>query len=354
MKKINLSEAIAEAKIVKDTAIENAKKSLEETFGPALKSMLATKLEEMEEEDDIEESKTNENDITEEVQEENLDLDEVLNNLAEVEGEEESETETETGEEEEEEEEGDDEEINIEDMTPEELSEYIEEVVGEMVEAGEIEPGDNFDSEGEENLEDTLPGAEGEEFESETEEEIMENSDLEENDPASSAAAGADAILAKVKEMIKNSPEKLSKVKSFIEDLATGASSAIKRENVQGQLQEALKTIDKLNKINKDTNLLNSKMLYTNKLMVEGDLSKERKLKIVKAIDKSETPKQAKIIYETILESIKPKVNRRRNVNEGRVRGTASASTKGLVKEDQIIQVNPVFDRFKKLAGNKW
>ena len=53
-----LKEAIADAKTVKETAIANAKAALEEAFTPQLKSMLTTKLEEMEldeEKEDIEE-----------------------------------------------------------------------------------------------------------------------------------------------------------------------------------------------------------------------------------------------------------------------------------------------------------
>ena len=46
-----LKEAIADAKTVKETAIANAKAALEEAFTPQLKSMLATKLEEMDKED---------------------------------------------------------------------------------------------------------------------------------------------------------------------------------------------------------------------------------------------------------------------------------------------------------------
>ena len=44
-----LKEAIADAKAVKETAIANAKAYLEEAFTPQLRSMLAAKLEEMDE-----------------------------------------------------------------------------------------------------------------------------------------------------------------------------------------------------------------------------------------------------------------------------------------------------------------
>ena len=50
-----LTEAIADAKAVKETAIANAKLALEEAFTPHLKSMLSAKLEEMDKEDDVKE-----------------------------------------------------------------------------------------------------------------------------------------------------------------------------------------------------------------------------------------------------------------------------------------------------------
>ena len=47
-----LKEAIADAKAVRETALENAKMALEEAFTPQIKSMLSAKLKE--EEDDTE------------------------------------------------------------------------------------------------------------------------------------------------------------------------------------------------------------------------------------------------------------------------------------------------------------
>ena len=57
-----LKEAIADAKTVKETAIANAKAALEEAFTPQLKSMLATKLEEIELEEEMEDKKKKEMD----------------------------------------------------------------------------------------------------------------------------------------------------------------------------------------------------------------------------------------------------------------------------------------------------
>ena len=50
-----LKEAIADAKAVKETAIANAKLALEEAFTPHLKSMLSAKLQEMDDEEEVNE-----------------------------------------------------------------------------------------------------------------------------------------------------------------------------------------------------------------------------------------------------------------------------------------------------------
>ena len=53
-----LKDAIADAKAVRETALAQAKLALEEAFTPQLQSMLAAKLQEMEEEDEVKEEVT--------------------------------------------------------------------------------------------------------------------------------------------------------------------------------------------------------------------------------------------------------------------------------------------------------
>ena len=173
-----LKEAIADAKAVKETAIANAKAALEEAFTPQLTSMLSMKLQEMEEEDLKEEGfgkgraegevgfstmgekaldETEDNDADDMNE---IDLEELLAELNEEEDDTLNEAEEEEDEESEEsEEEG--EPIELEDMTDEDLKTMIEDVIKDMIEAGELEAG----HEGMENEE----GAEDE-----TEEEISD------------------------------------------------------------------------------------------------------------------------------------------------------------------------------------
>ena len=194
-----LKEAIADAKAVKESAIANAKAALEESFTPRLKSMLAQKIEEMgtvKEEEDVEEAKKYEEDgieekmsnpvmrkglkgdnkaelETEKMRElDEMSLDEILSELegeikedartdAEEEGyldgmkdekedlkedertdaEEEGYKDGEKDEKEDLEGEVDDEEIDLENLTDDDLKDFISDVIGDMVAAGELEAG---------------------------------------------------------------------------------------------------------------------------------------------------------------------------------------------------------------------
>ena len=73
-----LKEAIADAKTIKETAIANAKVALEEAFSPHLKSMLAIKLEEMEDDEEHFEEETIDEANNED---DELNLDEILKEI---------------------------------------------------------------------------------------------------------------------------------------------------------------------------------------------------------------------------------------------------------------------------------
>ena len=68
-----LKEAIADAKAVRETALENAKMALEEAFTPQIKSMLSAKLKE--EEDDTEDEGMHDEDMDETMYDEDMDED---------------------------------------------------------------------------------------------------------------------------------------------------------------------------------------------------------------------------------------------------------------------------------------
>ena len=130
-----LKQAIAEAKTIREAAIANAKEALEETLTPHLKEMLAQKLQEMEDADDMDESTVNQagfEDYSEDLKKHGN-----IGDINEEEEEEAPEEEAEEGEEEE--------ELEIEDMSVEDLKDLIRDIVAQETgydEEAEMETGE--------------------------------------------------------------------------------------------------------------------------------------------------------------------------------------------------------------------
>ena len=356
-----LKEAIADAKAVKETAIANAKAALEEAFTPHLKSMLAAKLEERDKDEDVEEAmhSKKEEDMMEEVVvneekdeiEEEFDLNEILAELEEGEDKEEMDEAKKEDMDEAEDMEADeaemeagdmsDEEVDLEDMTEDDLKSFIEDVIKDMVEAGELEAGEEMEDET--DMEDM--GVEGDmEIEGEDEvEEIMENEEVEEGygDRADSAAGGLENIVKGLQALAKKGGEIGKKAYAALEDLGAAAGSAMRNEAELDEVEELKKELQ-------EVNLLNAKLLYTNKIFKSKNLSEDKKVKVLKAFDKAETVKEAKVIFETLNEGMESKKSTS-PINE--VKGSASKATGIAPKAKQPIVENAAFARMQRLAG---
>ena len=386
-----LKEAIADAKAVKETAIANAKAALEESFTPHLKSMLAAKLEEMDNDEDIEETITTEevesvDEVIEEVEdvknvEEEINLDEILAELEESEEvtEAEEDEDVEDVEDEEAEEATEEEEIDLEDMSEDDLKSFIEDVIKDMVDAGELEGGEEMESEEE---------AEGAEMEDEMDieieddaEEIMENEEVEEGygDRADAAGGGLEVIVKGLQDLYKKGGPIAKKAYAALQDLGAAAGSAMRNEEEleeddavskklkdgasldsaprkvgqttvqEEEIDETLSEIEDLKKELQEVNLLNAKLLYTNKIFKAKNLSEDKKVKVLKAFDKAETVKEAKVIFETLNEGMVAKKSTNSMVNE--VKGSASKAMGISQTTKQPIVENDAFARMQKLAG---
>ena len=368
-------EAIADAKAVKEVSIANAKAALEEVITPRLKSMFEQKLTEMEEEDDKQEEgyKMKEDSTLEE----EFNLEELLAELDEVEGEEEvtetvNESEEETHEEkvyeeeeteEEEAEEADEDkaddsevDIDFDNMTEDDLRAFIEEVVDEMIDAEELALSDEAE-EAEEEMED-------EDVEIDIEDEMEdieledEVEDLEEvsNQMGASAAGGAAELEKMAKVLFKKVKDGAISFNDFMEKLAVGTSAGMAkgmRESDSEELAEATDTIKILQTELNEVNLLNSKLLYVNKILKGSTLKESQKVKVITAFDKAETVKEVKLVYETLKESITKaptKVATKKLVRESK--NFASSTINGASPNTKpVMEVDPMIARMKKLAG---
>ena len=323
-----LKEAIADAKAVKESAIANAKAALEESFTPHLKSMLAAKINEMEEEEEMYEAKSRmeKKDMNEDYAEveaedamsamdEEVNLDEILAELEEID----EEVQLNEVEEEEKYEDSDadgipdekdetpkgeakeEEEIDLEDLSEEDLKSFIESVIADMVEAGELEAGHEEEEEEEEEK-----GEEELEITMEAEDYLDEEKD-----------AMYEAMKVKMKKM----EEELNETRKALKTVKTDLT---------------------------EVNLLNAKLLYTNKIFRNKNLTESQKVKVLGAFDKAASVKEAKLVFETISESLNaPKKSINENVI-GRASKSAGIST---TTKQPIVESNEMITRFQKLAG---
>jgi hypothetical protein len=397
-----LAEAIADAKAVKDMAIANAKAALEEAFTPQLKSMLSLKLQEMADEDMSEESVEEMYDDVEEgfgefdtpentgfgemgkkaLDEEDIDLEELL---AEIENEEEIDetlNEAEEAGESEEEEAGEEEEeegepMKLEDMTDEDLKAMIADVIADMVEAGELEAG-NEEGEGEEGEEEIDMEMDGEEEDVDLAELLREiegegssieslASTLRREFPNASInvqniegtddegmeivinddtfiSAGAynewDAMIDGEEESFKSDAELI--------DYLKGSMLAETTSKLTTELEAAHATINTLRSELNEINLLNAKLLYTNKIFKAKTLNEEQKVKVLSSFDKATTVKEVKLVYSTLNEGLKVKNT---PIRENLGRASKATNTPVVNTKQPIVESNAVFDRMRKLAG---
>lgn len=377
-----LQEAIADAKAVKESAIANAKVALEEAFSPQVQAMFASKLEEMEKDeevneayDDVDEAKDDEISEKKEYmtkkekregddrksdnkaetktekmrkidEDEEMNLDEILAELekdedlkenahtdAEEEGykdgmkdekedlKEDERTDAEEegyldGEKDEKEDmdDEDDEDIDLEDMSEEDLKKFIEDVIEDMVSAGEIEAGESFEDDVDVDVD-----ADGE-------------IEIEDDEETSVDVAEAKDDIDEGKEEIDEAKDEMDEVKK--------------------DLDEAMETVATLRSELNEINLLNAKLLYTNKVFRGKNLSENQKVKVLSAFDKAETVKEVKLVFETIDSSVKNK-NTNKSISESvRLKGSASnMSAPKTAKKQPIVESDEMVARFKKLAG---
>jgi len=399
-----LKEAIADAKAVKETAIANAKAALEEAFTPQIKSMLAAQiLAEEEEEDDLAEAdKVNMEkdemeegygmDDTNEAEEidEEFDLEEILAELELEEGEDlEEETSEPHGNIGANTPEGEplgflEEEINLDEMDEDELKALIEDVIEDMIESGELEAGGDpveFSDEEEEGEEEMDMG------DMEAEEEIEEG--LKDLISKIKVAVGNEGEIVKTwlakqdpklvanaitdkeayndlldllrKEFSKDYDgsqmakfyQALSKIvrgkelNSFIQSDPSGLMGTRKMEE-SVELAEALKAIKILKKELNEVNLLNSKLLYVNKIFRNKNLTESQKVKVLSAFDKATSVRETKVIYETLNEGLVSKTTTKSSIKESL--GMASKAA-GIAPKQPIVESDQMVQRFQKLAG---
>ena len=372
-KKDLLKEAIADAKAVKETALANAKIALEEAFTPRLQSMLSHKLaEELEDDETL---------ATEE--------DEMMMGTEEGYGEGYEGEEDETMTTEEDEMGGEEDDV----MTTEEEDEMMMGTMGgeEAEEEDEDEMGGEEEDMSDLDLESIIKELEaemgGEEDETmTTEEEEMENPEItelkrireriskrltelessgigtgdnkvddltggteypEEGDFVAEEEEGDEEV--NLDEVIRALREMNGDVPAEDEEDTAGMTEE-EAEEMKSDLEEAYKVIKSLKNTINEVNLLNAKLLYTNKLFRNFDLNEKQKVKVVENFDRASSLREVKLVFATLGENLNVA---RKTQNRVVKESFASRPTKGTKPAGIITEGSSLAMRFQKLANIK-
>lgn len=162
---------------------------------------------------------------------------------------------------------------------------------------------------------------------------------------------GAGFGISKLMQILKSG--KLgSKGEALANDIESAASaSGINKPRVS-EVEDEMNEIEELKKELQEVNLLNAKLLYTNKIFNSKTLNESQKLRVLKAFDKATSVKEAKVIFETLNEGMTSKTVKTSMASE--IKGSASKAT-GFISESKqpIVEVDPMVARWQKLAGIK-
>ena len=386
MSKDLFKQAIAEAKSVREAAIANAKEALEESLTPHLKDMLAAKLQEMEE-TKIDEAPKKDEDIDEapkhdkkdETIEEAPKDDEKHEAIEEVEiteepevaeAEEEAEDDSEESEddapiEEPAEDDMPDGDEDISKLSIDQFKDLVRDIIAQEAGHGEELPADDMDGGDIEAIGDepaadmdAIDAPEDEEeidldellreLEAETSEEV-EEAKHDDKDENVEEAKEDHKDEGKKKDMDEDTNNQMEAESDTKDHNINNVQSGVMKE----ELDEALETIETLRKDLNEVNLLNSKLLYVNKIFKSNDLSESQKVNIIAAFDKAESVKEVKLVFETVSDSVVGKKESTKSIKESKTKlGMASKATGTTASKPEVIaEVSDTVRRMQMLAG---
>jgi hypothetical protein len=127
-----------------------------------------------------------------------------------------------------------------------------------------------------------------------------------------------------------------------------GKEAAELMKAAEEKAKEVTEGMDTLRNELNETNLLNAKLLYVNKVFKANNLTESQKANVIAAFDKAETVKEVKLVYETVSENATA-TGKKEVVREAK--GFASAATGASTKPAVIAEANAAVLRMQKLAG---
>jgi len=331
-----LKEAIADAKAVRETALANAKIALEEAFTPRIQSMLSAKIseeEEMEEEPaevngdgmDVAAGAPVGEDMEEPGMEEDYDEPGMEEDMEEP------------GMEEDMEEPGMEEDMEDADLDLESiLGELEDDTMDEEADAELEEVSDSSDIGKSDNKVDIAYGKDQDDpGKGKLKEEAEETDDIDED-------ITIDEIINALQEEADDE-EKPATNEGEHEDETANETADDKKD-----LEEAYNVIRFLKSKINEVNLLNAKLLFSNKLFRNHSLNENQKMKVIENFDRAQSLREVKLVFATLAEGFTMNGRKtKRSIKESYAsKPSRSTKPKKVISEGATLNA-----RWKKLAN---
>jgi hypothetical protein len=333
-----LKEAIADARAVKETALANAKIALQEAFAPRLERMLATELSNEMEDDEMPAEEPAMDDMGDDAgmepgMEDDMGAGEDVGDLSiDVNND------------------GEFDEFDV--FSKEEPGAGAGMEGGEEALASDEEMADEYNegyNEDDLNLEAIIRELEGD---------LNEEEDMEDEKEDDMATEGYDmpedekiAEDFNIDEIIESILREEELEEDANDEMGAGDDGDnLRLKETQSELEEAYKTVRELKSIINEVNLLNAKLLYTNKLFRNFELSEGQKMKVIEGFDRAGNTREVKLVFSTLAESFN-RPTKKRVVKESYASKPA-ASTAPKKETTQVLSEGfELANRWKKLAG---
>lgn len=292
-----LKEAIADAKAVRETAMANAKAALEEAFTPRLQSMLHAKL--AEEMDDMDEDQ-----YTAGVDDNNPAMEEAMH---------------------------DDE---MDEMKHDEMDEDMKLHLGD-------DDSDMADADMELDLDEILR-----ELDAADSDEIGSGDNRLDVDAGDSSEIGEAMHDDEMDDEI-DLDEVIAALHEEEDEMDEAKEEEMEEGKYEKEMEEAYNVIRYLKSQLQEVNLLNAKLLFSNKLFKNYELNESQKMKVIENFDRAHNMREVKLVYSTLAEGF-GKTKSKVRIKES----YASKPTRSTKPSKAVItESNDLAARWKKLAG---
>ena len=157
----------------------------------------------------------------------------------------------------------------------------------------------------------------------------------------------------------------LTKIFGFFKKIGGDVGKGIKEGSLKNyvkdmaydELKESRRAYNKIKSELNEVNLLNSKLLYVNRIFKANNLSEAQKLRVVETLDNASNVKEAKLIYETIKDTFTiskgKKTTPKKPIRENFGMASKAAGISTAPKKPILNESNDMVTRMQKLANIK-